>query len=154
MNVKCSYCVIEMVKMSTEMRETIEKQPYIVVSTITPEGMPHMIVASDKWIVNDALVLGRWQMVKTEENLKKNPIAIAIVIDPDKRRSVRFFGEGTFKKKEELQLPENANNKEYLVIDIKRIQYGQWGADTNVDFASDETWKGKFGFKRTRVIEE
>lgn len=141
--------------MSDEMLDTVNKQPYLVISTITIDGLPHLIVASEKWVIGDGekLALARWQMVKTEENLKNNSTVIVMAIDPRKRRSVRFFGEGAFKKKEELELPEGSKSKEYLVVDIKRIQYGQWGKDTNVDFAYDETWKGRFGFKRTRVTD-
>ncbi|MHA2295495.1 MAG: pyridoxamine 5'-phosphate oxidase family protein [Candidatus Hodarchaeales archaeon] len=147
-----------MVKMSEEMKDIVENQPFLVVSTIKPDGIPHLIVVTNSWIFDgdEKLALARWQMVNTEENLKRDPNSTVIILatDPKKRRSVRFFGEGYFKKREELKLPEEANKfNEFLVVDVKRIQYGQWGKDTNMDFAYDETWKGRFGFKRSRVNE-
>lgn len=143
-----------MVKMSDEMIDIVKSQPFVVISTITAEGVPHLIVASEKKVIDEGekLALGRWQMSKTEENLENNSTVIVMAIDPKKRRSVRFFGEGKFEKKENLDLPEG-KAKEYLVVDIKRIQYGQWGKDTNVDFAVDLRWQGRFGFKRTKITE-
>ncbi|MHA1170124.1 MAG: pyridoxamine 5'-phosphate oxidase family protein, partial [Candidatus Hodarchaeales archaeon] len=133
-----------MVALNDEMREIYENQPFIIAATINQDnGLPHMIVIADKWMVdNSTLAFGRWQMRKTAENLQKNNIVIVIAVDPEKNRSVRFFGDGSFKENKDLDLPDEASKfKEFLVVDIKRIQYGQWGKDTNVDFSYDETWK-------------
>ncbi|MFX0114102.1 MAG: pyridoxamine 5'-phosphate oxidase family protein [Candidatus Hodarchaeota archaeon] len=125
--------------MNEEMKQIIENQPFSVIATLNPKGIPHLIVAIDKWIIDDELlVFGRWQMHQTAQNLLNNPLIIILGVDPEKRRSVRFFGKGKFAKRKELKLGRNADRfDEFLVVSIHRIQYGQWGEDTNTDFAFD-----------------
>ncbi len=125
------------------MKEIVLNQPFSVVATIQEDKLPHLIVVSDKWIIDDEiLVFGRWQMKETEKNLDKNSMVIVLGIDPEKRRSVKFFGKGYFEKRKKLPLDKKADRfDEFLVVNIKRIQYGQWGQDTNTDFAFDHTWE-------------
>ena len=125
--------------MNEEMKQIIKDQPFTIIATITPKGLPHMIVAEDIWLVDDELlVFGRWQMHQTERNLLNDPQTIVMGVDADKRRSVRFFGKGKFVKRKELKLDRTADRfDEFLVVTTHRIQYGQWGEDTNTDFAFD-----------------
>ncbi|MFQ5978271.1 MAG: pyridoxamine 5'-phosphate oxidase family protein [Candidatus Heimdallarchaeota archaeon] len=128
-----------MARMNSEMKQIVENQPYTIIATLPSKGTPHLIVAQDKWIIDDELlVFGRWQMHQTEKNLRNNPLTVVLAVDPDKRRSVRFFGKGKFVKRKELKLNRSADRfDEFLVVKIHRIQYGQWGEDTNTDFAFD-----------------
>ncbi|MFW9914233.1 MAG: pyridoxamine 5'-phosphate oxidase family protein [Candidatus Thorarchaeota archaeon] len=125
--------------MNEEMREIIKNQPYVVIATLSPNGLPHLIVVEDKWIIDDELlVFGRWQMHQTGQNLRKNPLTIVLGVDTAKRRSIRFFGRGKFVKRKGLKLNKKADRfDEFLVVKVHRIQFGQWGSDSNTDFAFD-----------------
>jgi uncharacterized protein len=103
-SVKCYICMIEinmsgsnlnmvniMVKMPPEVKETLEKQRVLPLSTASSDGKPNVIYIGILKILDDeTLVLSDNYFNKTAKNLEVNPWVAIVCWDQEKRRSYQL----------------------------------------------------------------
>ena len=82
-----------MVKMPPLVRQTLEKQRVLPLSTASPDGKPNVIYIGVKKIVDDeTLILADNYFNKTAKNLEVNPWVAIVCWDQEERRSYQIKG--------------------------------------------------------------
>ena len=80
--------------MSEEIRNMIQKMPFIPLATQGKEG-PHLIVVGKGFVVDDETVaFFGWRQGKTSENIRNNGTIQIVVVSDEKNRGFRLEGKG------------------------------------------------------------
>jgi predicted pyridoxine 5'-phosphate oxidase superfamily flavin-nucleotide-binding protein len=82
-----------MVKMPTEVRETLQKQKPIAIATASKGGIPNVIyIAFLKILDDENIMIGDNYFNKTAANLAENPRIAIICYDKEAKRSFQIKG--------------------------------------------------------------
>jgi hypothetical protein len=129
-----------MAKLNEEIKEFVKKQPFTVIITIGEDDKPYPIVVGKnpgaQFVGDEKIVFCQWQQSVTERNIQRDPLVLILAVDHEQSKSYRIFGEGSYLEKDLLksqygvELPGFC--KKGLVVEVKRIQYGQYGDKTNL----------------------
>lgn len=85
-----------MVKMSAEVKETLEKQKPIPVATASKSGVPNVIYVGLMKIVDDeTLMIADNFFNKTAHNLEENPKVCVLCWDSGTKKSFQIKGDAT-----------------------------------------------------------
>lgn len=81
-------------KMTEEIRNMIQKMPFIPLATQGKEG-PHLIVVGKGFAIDDETVaFFGWRQGKTSENIRNNGIVQIVLVSEEKNRGFRLAGKG------------------------------------------------------------
>ena len=82
-----------MVKMTAEMKETIEKQNPVPVATASADGVPNVaLVGLLKILDDETILLADNFFNKTEANIKENPKIALVVYDNQSKKAYQMKG--------------------------------------------------------------
>jgi predicted pyridoxine 5'-phosphate oxidase superfamily flavin-nucleotide-binding protein len=126
-----------MVKMPSEVRETLEKQKPVPIATASKTGVPNVVFIGLLKIVDDeTLMIADNFFYKTASNLKENPKISVLCYSSETKKSFQIKGNVTLYKEGENfnQMREwvhGINNKlpakACVMVKITEIYNAMWG---------------------------
>ncbi len=126
-----------MVKMPSEVRETLEKQKPVPIATASKSGVPNVVFIGLLKIVDDeTLMIADNFFYKTASNLKENPKISVLCYSSETKKSFQIKGNATLSKEGENfnQMREwvhGINNKlpakACVMVKITEIYNAMWG---------------------------
>jgi len=126
-----------MVKMPSEVRETLEKQKPVPIATASKSGVPNVVFIGLLKIVDDeTLMIADNFFYKTASNLKENPKISVLCYSSETKKSFQIKGNVTLCKEGENfnQMREwvhGINNKlpakACVMVKITEIYNAMWG---------------------------
>ncbi|MHC1631975.1 MAG: pyridoxamine 5'-phosphate oxidase family protein [Methanotrichaceae archaeon] len=128
---------MKMVKMPTEVRETLEKQRILPIATATADGKPNVVYIGTLKILDDeTLALADNFFKKTEANLEQNPWVSIVCWDKEVRKSFQIKGKAIFHDEGEIydnmvthvhKLNDKIKMRRAVTIKIEEIYDAQSG---------------------------
>lgn len=89
-------------KMNQEVKDLLQKMPFIPLVTHGKEG-PHMIVVGKGFIIDDEIIaFFGWRQGKTSENIRNNGIIQIVVVSEARDKGFRIRGKGHIEKDGEI----------------------------------------------------
>ena len=126
-----------MVKMPTDVRETLEKQNPVPISTASPDGVPNVVFVGLMKILDDeTIMIADNFFYKTAKNLEENPKISVLCYDSDTKKSFQIKGSVTVHKSgptyDEMAEWVHSINKKLpaksaVIVKIEEIYNAMWG---------------------------
>lgn len=121
-------------ELTDEQIEIIEKNKWVIFSTVSKSGQPHCIVVQPSRIEKDRIILSNIQMKTSIENLKENnKCCINIYSQKNEDMQIKIHGLGTISNSGELyseikeyeeinNLPSDLKVNSIIVVNIESVE--------------------------------